>query len=323
MDVAARWAQAQARALDAARFFRPEFWAVSVFPAWVGWCLATGELLPGGGALAALVRDGLDASALVAWSLQRFRAILALLVLGPLLGGSLMVTNDYYDRAIDVFNPKKARSPLVRGTATPERARAWMLGLSIGAIALAFIVDAWFGVAVAFGVALSFAYSAPPVRLKARPLGDVAVNAFGYGALTLLAGWWLGGGLGIPWGPLLIVVLAITAGYVPTVMMDRDSDARAGLRTTAVTLGLRGSWLIGAIALVGANVTMIGLALMGRYVEPSFVLLLLPFFVLEGFAYATLVRRQEPDLIFAGASLVTLALFGNLAAFLLVYTGVV
>lgn len=326
---AAQWAQgawrnASARLVDAVRFFRPEFWFVSALPAWIGWCLATREIVPGQSVFLATLRGQADLLDVGVWGIAHVRALLTLLVFGPLLGGALMVTNDYYDRQADVFNPKKARSPLVTGTATPARAKAWMTWLSVATVVVGFLVDPLLGLGLVLGIGLSFAYSAPPLRFKARPLGDVLVNALGYGGFTVLAGWYLGGGLSQPFplGPLLVVVLAISAGYIPTVMMDRESDARAGLRTTAVAFGHRATWMLGLQTLIAANVTMAGLAVMGRYVEPTFLLLQLPFFVVELFAYMTLVRREDPELIFAGACLVTLALFGNLGAFLLVYTGV-
>lgn len=316
---------AASRLMGWVRFFRPEFWLVSVFPAWVGWVIATREVLPEQD----LVLDALGGvhppEAVLAWGLRHWRVWLAIVTLGPFLGGSIMVTNDYFDRRVDVFNPKKVDSPLVRGTATPARARAWMIGLTAATLVSGFLLGAAFGALMAIGLAMSFLYSAPPVRLKARPLGDVLMNAVGYGGIATLAGWVLGAGWDgpFPMGALLVVMLAIAAGYLPTVMMDRDADARTGLRTTAVALGLRASWILGLEALLAANATMVGLATLGSHVPPSFVLMQAPFFAIELAAYVTLVCRSEPDMLFLGGSIVTIAFFGNLGAFLLVYTGAV
>jgi len=300
------------------RFFRPEFWLVSVFPAWVGWALAARQFTPEEPLL--LSAGFVDP---VGWAFRHWRALLTIVTLGPFLGGSLMVTNDYYDRDADVFNPKKARSPLVLGTASPAEARAWIFGLSAATLLAGLVIAPWFAVFLAAGLVLSFAYSAPPVRLKARVMGDVLANTLGYAVGCAAAGWWLGGGAGrpFPWGAVFIISCAVAAGYIPSVMMDREADERAGLRTTAVTLGHRACWILGLLCLLAGNVVMAGLALERRYVPPSFVVIQLCFFLVEAFGYAFLVRKDEPSAIFAGACVVTLAFFGNLAAFLLVYTG--
>ncbi len=313
------WREASAALLGWVRFFRPEFWVVSVFPAWVGWALATRQIAPGPLPLGHVPAPA-DAAA---WASDHWRALLALVTLGPFLGGSIMVTNDYHDRQVDVFNPKKAQSPLVLGTATAARARFWMIALTAATLVSGFLLSPLFGLLLAVGLVMSFLYSAPPVRLKARPLGDVLINAVGYGGVTTLAGWSLGGGWSqpLPLGALLIVMLAIAAGYIPTVMMDQETDRRSGLRTTAVSLGLRASWLLGYEALIAANLAMAGLALMGRYVTPAFLAFQAPFFVVEALAYGLLVSRDEPPRMFLGGSIVTLAFFGNLGAFLLAYTG--
>jgi 4-hydroxybenzoate polyprenyltransferase len=309
---------------DWVRFFRPEFWVVSVFPAWVGWSLATGQTLPDQRlVLDALARVGAVPSpvSVLSWAARHWRIILAILSLGPFLGGSIMVTNDYYDRRVDALNPKKARSPLGRGTATPGRARFWMVALTAATLAAGFAIHPWFGALLAFGVLLSFLYSAPPLRLKARPLGDVAVNALGYGGVATVAGWVLGGGWGRPFplGAVFIIALAIAAGYLPTMMADYDADRRSGLQTTAVSLGLHAAWLLGLEALLVANATMAGLAVAGGYVSPSFVLLQAPFLVVEVAAYLTLVRPERGHMLLGGC-VVSTAFFGNLAAFLLTST---
>lgn len=309
------------------RLLRPEFWIVAVVPAWVGWALATRQAIPD----QALVLDGFgclrgacEVPEVAAWAGRSADVALAILTLGPLLGGSIMVTNDFFDRRVDRFNPKKTRSPLVAGTATTRRAVALMVALSTAALAASFALDAGFGVAIAAGLAMSFAYSAPPLRLKARPGADVAVNALGYGGIALVGGWSLGGGWGDPFpvGPTGIVALAIAAGYLPTVMMDREADASVGLRTTAVALGHRASWILGLEFLVAANVLMAALALGGRYVGPGFLPYLAVFFAVELVAYAVWVRRPDPATIFRGASVTTAVFFANLGAFLGVYTNV-
>lgn len=311
------------RALESSfRLLRPEFWVVSIFPGWIGWVLATRQVVPAQDHLLSVGGAG-DFGGVIDWAFQNLEAFLTLLVLGPLLGGSIMITNDYFDRRVDVFNPKKTRSPLVAGTATEERAVALMVVLTAATIALGFAIRWELGVLMVAGEALSFAYSAPPLRIKARPLGDLAANAAGYGVITTTAGWLLGRGPGDPFplGGLLVLVLAMAAITLPTIMMDRVPDAQSGLRTTAVVLGHRASWILGLECLLATNLLMAGLAGMGRYVAPSFIAVQLPFFLAQLGAFVALVREEVPSRIFLGAALIVVGLFANLACFVLVYSG--
>lgn len=305
------------------RLLRPEFWVVSIFPAWVGWVLATGLLVPAQNELFGAARDGIDVSDLTGWASGNLQALLTVVTLGPLLGGSIMITNDYFDRKADVFNPKKVRSPLVAGTATEARAISLMVALVALTILVGFLIRYELGLLMVAGEMLSFAYSAPPIRIKARPLGDLLANAAGYGVITTTAGWLLGRGPEdlFPLAGLLILVLAMAAVTFPTIMMDRAPDLASGLRTSAVVLGHRACRILGFECLIGANLLMAVLALSGIYVPAAFLGLQFPFFALEAFAYIVLVRQERPSRLFLGASLCVIALFANLGAFLMVYGG--
>lgn len=94
----------------------------------------------------------------------------------------------------------------------------------------------WFGLA---GVALGVLYSAPPVQLSARGLGEAAVG-MGFGVLPVVGAAWLqspGASLSalLPSVPVACWAMAILLiNEVP----DREADAAAGKRTLVVRLGL-------------------------------------------------------------------------------------
>jgi 1,4-dihydroxy-2-naphthoate octaprenyltransferase len=108
---------------------------------------------------------------------------------------------------------------------------------------LAFFVNLPFFLAYAVFVGLSFAYSHPRVRLKARTVGSLAVVGFGQGALAFLAAWaatrgeigsaWsLDGALGVVSSMLLILAL-----YPLTQLYQIEEDAGRGDRTVPVAWG--------------------------------------------------------------------------------------
>ena len=104
--------------------------------------------------------------------------------------------------------------------------------------------------------ALGLAYSVPPLRFSARPILDLAANAFGYGAVAL---WFGAGSAGVPGVYTAAGVCAVGAVFVHTTLLDIEGDARTGKITTGVALGRRRAGvlaaLLGTAALVCAVLT--------------------------------------------------------------------
>ncbi|MGE0311896.1 MAG: prenyltransferase [Lautropia sp.] len=131
---------------------------------------------------------------------------------------------------------------------------AW-LALSAGAGLLGF---------VAAGALLGWGYSAPPLALMTRGLGELAVGA----------GWWLVA-LGSAWvalGRIDALAVAAPAGYALLVaailvvnqLPDRSADAAVGKRNWVVRLPpSRARWIHPVLA-VGAHALVVGLLVAGR-----------------------------------------------------------
>jgi 4-hydroxybenzoate polyprenyltransferase len=211
---------------------RPWFWPVSWVPAYFGTVLAGHAWLPARA----------DAP----------RAIVALLVLGPLIWGAVLAQNDLHDLPSDRDNPRKATAPLVIGAVSAARLRMWYRAMALAAVGAALFVGPLFVLGVAGVLLLGWAYSVPPLRLKTRPGWDVAVNALVVGAVSPVAGWsitrdpWQ-----FPWQFGLIGVFFAAALYVPTTVTDMTADAGAGDTTVAVRFGAGFAYRLG-LALWGA-----------------------------------------------------------------------
>jgi lycopene elongase/hydratase (dihydrobisanhydrobacterioruberin-forming) len=213
---------------------RPWFWPVGWVPAYVGTVVANHSLVP-----------------------DLPRALLALLILGPLVWGIVLIQNDLHDRRTDELNARKATAPLVLGTVT-VRELTW-LGrvLVVVAIGAGLLIGPLYALGVATVLALGWAYSAPPVRLKSRPGADVAVNAVVIGVLAPLAGWSLTRPpREFPWLLGLFGLLFAAAFYLPTTVVDRPADRSAGDTTFAVRFGpqwtFRAGLALWVAALLGA-----------------------------------------------------------------------
>ncbi|PSP54350.1 lycopene elongase [Halobacteriales archaeon QS_1_67_19] len=157
--------------------------------------------------------------------------------------------NDAFDAEIDAENPKKeGREARYRGGlgVAAVVATCGLGGLAL-AVALPRAAGAW---VVAF-LALGYAYSGPPLRLKTAPPLDSVSNGLyvlpGAAAYVALAG---------RQPPALAVLggwLWAMAMHTFSAIPDIEPDRRAGIRTTATALGERSTlaycglcWLVAA-----------------------------------------------------------------------------
>jgi 1,4-dihydroxy-2-naphthoate octaprenyltransferase len=161
--------------------------------------------------------------------------------------------NDYFDYDADRANLTPTRwsggsRVLVAGELPREVALHAALGLASIGIALTAITGS--GILVAIGV-LAWVYSAPPLRLCARGLGELDTAVVVTGLVPWLA-FDLQGGADTRLLVLAIVPLALlqAAMLLAIELPDRAGDAATGKRTLVVRLGAeRGAELYGAITI--------------------------------------------------------------------------
>lgn len=154
------------------------------------------------------------------------------------------LTNDYYDVHRDLAAGRdEAKTLFLRDHAAEALAAQIALAVALAVLALAW--DPSLLVAGAAGAGLCWAYSA---KWKATPWADV-VSMAAWGAAMPLAGVRLGDAVGL----LLVGQLAWFSACFETlqVLRDRREDAEAGLRTTAVVLGDRGTARLARLLAVG------------------------------------------------------------------------
>ena len=240
------------RFLTLFKISRPRFWLYLAGPWMVGWFLG----LPHDG-----VRT-LGAQYLV--PLTFWRGFLFFLLPANFF---LYGINDFFDGDTDALNQKKADKEHLLLDSERHFMRWTLLGsliLSViyyltlqgGVARLLFVI--WF--------ALSFFYSAPPLRFKARPFLDSASNVL-YALPGMLAFYQTVHCL----PPLWVWVAAwlwTAAMHLFSAVPDIEADQKAGLRTMATVLEYRWSlalcsalwlnvaWLVGrygALTLVGTN----------------------------------------------------------------------
>lgn len=145
-------------------------------------------------------------------------------------------------------------------------------GMVFGAalIALKGLPVLFFGLA---GIALGTLYSAPPVALAGRGLGEAAVGV-GFGVLPVVGAAWLQSG--VIDGAVLLVSLPISL-WVANILLinevpDIAADAHAGKRTLPVRLGGTTTGVLYFSLDVAAVLALVAASVQGLLPWPTFVL---------------------------------------------------
>lgn len=303
-----------------------KFWIVAAFPLYVGWVLAQNPLDLAGRHL----------------FIDELRIVLALAVIGPLLGSFTLLLNLHVDMEdTDRVNPRKQYVQVLEDLIDRETVAYGAWGFAAVGLLLAFFISQnlisyegqggpatallgrhVFLALMALAALLAVLYSHPATRWKGVPGMDVLVNVLGFGVICPLAGWSLVRPVeGFPLWFLAASALFVGSVYVPTAASDYESDRAFGIRTLAVALGVRRTLLLGFLLLVAA----IGLLVLADravwfpFDGPATHVLdiLWPFLAVQVLLYAASLRRPTQAKIWA--LLLLLSLTQGLATLLFLF----
>jgi len=168
-------------------------------------------------------------------------------ITGSLLNAASNAINQYYDLEIDRIN-KPAR-PLPSQRLTVGQVLVFACILYVLCIVLGFLVSRAFLVVVLVCAAFSWAYSAPPVRLKNNGILANIAMAVPRGFMLIVGGWvavrpeaWSDP---TPWLVGLIIFLFLVGAASTKDFADVKGDEAGGARTVVVTFGFRrAAWII-------------------------------------------------------------------------------
>jgi chlorophyll synthase len=169
------------------------------------------------------------------------RVLLGMLLAGPLLCAFSQIANDWFDRDVDRIN--EPDRPTAANALAPGTVLAVALALLAAALGVAYALGTTVFYLALGGVALAWAYSAPPLRLKARNgwLANAAC-AFSYEGFAWVAGAAAFGH--VSRGTLVLASLYSLGSHGLMTLNDFKSyegDKRLGLQSLPVMLGLDGA----------------------------------------------------------------------------------
>ena len=185
-----------------------------------------------------------------------------ILLAGPLVCGTSQAANDWFDRHVDAINEPGRPIPSGR---IPGR---WGLYIAIGWTGLSLLVatalGAWgFGAAV-LGLALAWAYSAPPVRLKQNGWWGNSVCAVCYEGVPWFTGAAVVAGSLPDWRVIGIAALYSLGAHGIMTLNDFKSvegDRATGIGSLPVKLGVNGAARLACVAMAAPQVVVVGLLL--------------------------------------------------------------
>jgi chlorophyll/bacteriochlorophyll a synthase len=182
---------------------------------------------------------------------------------GPLVCASSQAVNDWFDRHVDAINEPSRPIPSGR---IPGR---WGLYIGIAWSLLSLLAAIPLGtgglVATAVALAFSWAYSMPPLRLKANGwFGNLAVGLT-YEGLAWVTGAAIMLSPALPDGRVLAVALLYSLGAHGILTLNDfkaiEGDRTMGVRSLPVQLGARSAAIVASLVMLTPQLIVIGLLL--------------------------------------------------------------
>ena len=203
--------------------------------------------------------------------------VTGVLLAGPLVCASSQAVNDWYDRHVDAINEPNRPIPSGRmpGNWGFYVAVAW----SLLSLAVSALLGPWVLIAGIMGLALAWAYSAPPIRLKENGWwGNTACGicyeglAWVTGAAVMLNG-------GMPDGPTFALAGLYSLGAHGIMTLNDfksvEGDRRMGVGSLPVKLGPKRAGQVACLFMAIPQVIVVALmALWGRPIEALIIAVL-------------------------------------------------
>jgi chlorophyll synthase len=239
------------------------------------------------------------------------------LLAGPLICATSQAANDWFDRHVDAINEPNRPIPSGRipGTWGLRIAIIWTV-LSIGFSAL-LGVPVMIGATI--GLALSWAYSAPPLRLKMSGWWGPAAVAICYEGLA----WYTGAAVmtgGWPSATILALAALYSIGAHGIMTLNDfkavEGDAQMGVRTLPVTLGIAPAARLACAVMAAPQLVVVGLLV--SLGHTPFAAIVAGSVALQLVCMARLLRDPRKYAPWYNATGVTLFVLGMLAAALAV-----
>lgn len=170
------------------------------------------------------------------YSISRIVESLPNLALFILVVGAAFVVNQIFDVESDRLNKKVY---LIPSGVVSKREGVLVLGVIVAVtLGLSLLYSPEVRYLSWLGLGLAFAYSVPPIRLKAKPILDILANVIGFGVVGFAMGWLTYSDMGTTlWVKCSPYALAMGGIFLITCIPDEEGDRLLGDHTSCVVLG--------------------------------------------------------------------------------------
>ncbi len=199
--------------------------------------------------------------------------LLGVALCGPLVCGTSQAANDWYDREVDAINEPDRPIPSGR---IPGRWGLYIaLGWTVLSLAAATVLGPVCLAAAVLGLALAWAYSAPPLRLKRNGWWGNAACGLCYEGLPWVTGAAIMAGAVPGWHVFLIAGLYSFGAHGIMTLNDFKSvegDRQVGIDSLPAMLGIKRAVVVACAAMaLPQGVVMVLLSLWGHPVGAGLV----------------------------------------------------
>lgn len=165
--------------------------------------------------------------------------IAGIVLAGPLVCGGSQVVNDWFDRHVDAIN--EPDRPIPSGRVPGDWGLYYAILWTVLALVFSALLGPWVVGATVVGLALAWAYSAPPLRLKLNGwYGNLAVGVSYEGLAWITGAAVMLGGV-MPSSEILIIALLYSLGAHGIMTLNDfksiEGDRRIGIRSLPAQLG--------------------------------------------------------------------------------------
>jgi len=208
---------------------------------------------------------------------------------GPLVCGTSQVVNDWLDRHVDAIN--EPDRPIPSGRIPGHWGLYISVLMTLASLGLAWVLGIWVFWAAVVGLALAWAYSMPPFRLKMNGWWGNGAVGLCYESLP----WFTGAALmtgGLPDATIIALALLYGIGAHGIMTLNDfkaiEGDVQMGVRTLPVQLGPDGAAKLACLVMVAPQLVVIGL-LFGRD-NPWHALVVIGLVLVQGGLMARFLR---------------------------------
>ena len=237
----------------------------------------------------------------VAFSGKGLLIITGILLAGPLVCATSQAVNDWFDRHVDAIN--EPQRPIPSG----RMPGLWGLYVAIAWTFLSLLVATalgpWgFGAAV-FGLALAWAYSAPPLRLKENGWWGNAACGLCYEGLAWATGAAVMAGGAMPDARSLGLAALYSFGAHGIMTLNDfkaiEGDKQMGVRSLPVQLGVQNAARVACVMMAAPQFVVIALLL--QWGKPGHALAVAALLVAQGLLMRLfLANPREKALMYSG-----------------------